>query len=289
MWGARSARKDRGRPARRIWEAGRMPTVHCVVPAGEGSEGRGFTLIELLVVIAIIAILASLLVPAAAKWIGAAQQARCLSNQRQVVAGLLMQAADENNMLVTCVGGAEIKVTELWPYKLMVGKGTTNNLQGYVPNPKVFRCPSLTTAYESSHPLPADPWATYGLSFLRANPVGSEYYTPGNSYYPWDVDVKYTNANGSISYTGRNLPLARVSKPSQYPLLACTYDDRTPHKQSFRWANVNNQGAMMLIHKGRVNVTFLDGHGESLGTNDISKTGYTHYFIGDTEETLVYK
>jgi prepilin-type processing-associated H-X9-DG protein len=46
---------------------------------------------------------------------------------------------------------------------------------------------------------------------------------------------------------------------------------------------------MMLIHKGRVNVTFLDGHGESLGTNDISKTGYTHYFIGDTEETLVYK
>jgi prepilin-type processing-associated H-X9-DG protein len=212
-----------------------------------------------------------------------------LSNQRQVVAGLLMQAADENNMLVTCVGGAEIKVSEFWNYKLIVGKGNATNFQGYVPNPKVFRCPSLTTAWEVSSPLPQGIWASYGLNFFRPNPVGSEYYTAGNSYYPWDINVKYTNADGSTSYTGRNLPLARVAKPSQYPLLACTYDDRAPQKQSFRWTDLNNQGAMMLIHKGRVNVTFLDGHGESLGTNDISKTGFTRYFIGDTEKTLVFQ
>jgi prepilin-type N-terminal cleavage/methylation domain-containing protein/prepilin-type processing-associated H-X9-DG protein len=256
-------------------------------PVGRSAAG-GFTLVELLVVIAIVAILAALLVPAATSWIGAAKQARCMANQRQVAAGLLMQAAEDNNTLVTCIGGGEIKIPEFWNYKLIVGKGTTNNFQGYVPDPRVFRCPSLTTVWEVSNRLPATPWSSYGLNFFRPTPVGSEYYTAGSPYYPWDVDVKYTNADGSTSYTGRNLPLARVSKASQFPLLACTYDDRPSPKQSFRWADLNTLGAMMLIHKGRVNVAFLDGHSESLGTNDIGKTGFFHYFTGDSEKTLVY-
>jgi prepilin-type N-terminal cleavage/methylation domain-containing protein/prepilin-type processing-associated H-X9-DG protein len=260
-----------------------------LAPTRVGRSGvAGFTLIELLVVIAIVAILAALLVPTATSWIGAAKQARCMANQRQVAAGLHMQAAEDNNTLVTCIGGVEIKFSEFWNYKLIVGKGPTTNFQGYVPDPKVFRCPSLTTAWEVSNRLPSSPWSSYGLNLYRINPVGSEYYTAGNPYYPWDVNVKYTNADGSTSYTGRSLPLARVSKPSQFPLLACTYDDRPSPKQSFRWADVNTLGAMMLIHNGRVNVTFLDGHSESLGTNDITKTGFTRYFTGDSEKTLIY-
>ena len=253
------------------------------------SAAGGFTLVELLVVIAIVATLAALLVSAATSWSGEAKQARCLANQRQVVAGLLMQAAEENNMLVTCIGGASIKVSEFWNYKLIVGKGSTSNFQGYVPDPKVFRCPSLTTAWEATTRLPDSPWSSYGINLFRTNPVGSEYYDASNPYYPCDMNVTYTNADGSTSHTNRSLPLARVSKASQFPLLACTYDDRPSPKQSFRWANVNNEGAMMLIHKGRVNVTFLDGHSEGLGTNDITRTGFTRYFIGDSESTLVYR
>src|SRR2546427_9466058 len=69
------------------------------MPASPPSPNQGFTLIELLVVIAIIAILAGLLVPVLSRAKESAHLAKCLSNLRQIGAGIRMYADDNFDTL----------------------------------------------------------------------------------------------------------------------------------------------------------------------------------------------
>ncbi len=82
---------------------------------------RGFTLLELLVVIAIIAILTSLMVPAAGRGLAAARRASCTSNLRQLQACHLMYLMDHDGQLfpyrVTRPDGV------LWYWGLETGGG----------------------------------------------------------------------------------------------------------------------------------------------------------------------
>ena len=71
-----------------------------MIASGDGACGarrKGFTLIELLVVIAIIAVLIGILLPSLAGARDAARNLRCQSNQRQLVAALILYANDNQD------------------------------------------------------------------------------------------------------------------------------------------------------------------------------------------------
>ena len=63
--------------------------------------GKGFTLIELLVVIAVIAILMAILVPVLSSAKKQATMARCLANHRNLLAGWIMYADDNDGLLIS--------------------------------------------------------------------------------------------------------------------------------------------------------------------------------------------
>ncbi len=102
-------------------------------------NGRGFTLIELLVVIAIISILAGMLMPVFAQAREKARQTMCLSNVKQISLAIMMYAGDWDETY----SSRTITYNPLHPNDpVWMCCDWMSNLQPYVKNYDVFRCPS---------------------------------------------------------------------------------------------------------------------------------------------------
>jgi prepilin-type N-terminal cleavage/methylation domain-containing protein/prepilin-type processing-associated H-X9-DG protein len=140
-------------------------------------SNTGFTLVELLVVIGIIAVLISILLPSLAKAREQANRAQCLSNQKQIVAAILMYAGDNRGMLpgpaCPCVfdpysvnaispattslfyqwgdTGALTTIANTWANMSLSSTNLLQNYLGGVDGRKVWQCPSsLNTVYTAT-------------------------------------------------------------------------------------------------------------------------------------------
>jgi prepilin-type N-terminal cleavage/methylation domain-containing protein/prepilin-type processing-associated H-X9-DG protein len=110
------------------------------------NKRRAFTLIELLVVIAIIAILAAMLLPALAKAKEKANQAKCMSNVKQLTTAMIMYAGENGEKLPACVTANTAANLHKWvtcilPY-VSPGVIYTNNTSQVAVANNVFKCPT---------------------------------------------------------------------------------------------------------------------------------------------------
>ena len=80
-------------------ESGKARTTGAVLKSAQRTRQAAFTLPEILIVVAIIAILAAILWPVGRRMIEQGNQAKCMSNLRQLY-GVLMFYADENNQML---------------------------------------------------------------------------------------------------------------------------------------------------------------------------------------------
>ncbi|MBO4491492.1 MAG: prepilin-type N-terminal cleavage/methylation domain-containing protein [Lentisphaeria bacterium] len=192
---------------------------------------KQFTLIELLVVIAIISILASMLLPALGQVKQTTQKTQCLSNLKQVMLAGLQYATDWEDYLY-CGGSC-------WVSALAE---KTNYLPAESP---LALCPSLGPEKY------VDKWQTYGGRLVSATPTHLRNY------------VTYEDNNNLF------LPLKKIKYPSLYMQYGDAQEAGTKNQKCAVDISVASRTIRFsMIHRGRCNLAFLDGHAEGMEGQD---------------------
>ena len=122
-------------------------------PIKHPGSSYGFTLIELLVVISIIALLVGILLPALSAARRTAQDAVCMSNERQVGVAILAYGADQKDYVVHYAYAKGLTENTWGNGKAEVHWTSLITIGGYGSTRDMFVCPIFNEAEEGIHSI----------------------------------------------------------------------------------------------------------------------------------------
>ena len=228
-----------------------------------------FTLVELLVVVAIIGILASMLLPSLSKARAAAQLKVCMSNQRQIGMAAQMYANTYNGLVIGDFNNEN--QTDLFfasKYLVFITDDEYTGALNYTDMSNRFRA---TGAYQC-------PSTKLDVALdYTVNSVDTEHYRTDNSYrgvlahnlsnFPKSLDqIGYlVEANNQRAYDqGNYYHLWDIFSPNKFTFNSTGGTNSETDSRSMHYLDMQ--------HLGKMNMTFFDGHSETL---HIRKGGYT--------------
>lgn len=237
-------------------------------------DGKNFTLIELLIVIAIIAILAALLLPALNRARDKGKMIRCASNQKQIGTALHMYAQDFGDIVTLYIarGSNPVTYAALLSNKLREFYGL-NPYYGlstnYLDSLDVFTCPSiLPFGPAPKKGFDGGPRSTYTKGVNHLAIYGTVANAKGHPLTQEDVSTDPFVYRGEPDKNSFIAPLHSIKSPSKFFALGCSYATA----QDCQWYSISftsTSAGIMMIHNGKANILWIDGHVDSNSAGDI--------------------
>ena len=258
---------------------------------------RGFTLIELLVVISIIALLIGILLPALGAARKTAQNIVCGSNQRQLGIAAYVYMTDSKDYFMPCQtywgGSPKESEKKYW--------GGIMNASGILTDPKFFTCPSFEPEREFllDDLDPTDPtdwrwlYTQYGYNYVNLGSIYRSVKTYKTHEGPWLV------GDDVVPLTHKNVEVKNPTKTVMFGDSYCPYWMAAGNEAGIAfirdsWNTPTSKSACHEVHgrhQSGANVTFADGHVESVKSNwepnqdgtpeSVEKSMYSEIALGD--------
>ncbi len=215
---------------------------------------KQFTMVELLAVIAVIAILAGLLFPAIGGARAKARAAACLSNQKQVVTGIIQSLNDNNQYFYSIDYETATPISNdksRWTYRLKDRR--------YLPDYAVMRCTEVL--------FPAkEPGA-----------FGEDAFTFGAAYIDDSNDAKGIDFRGTKYLMDDDESVS----PTALALGGCSWNSGAEGGgalMAFDGSGSNlPYGKLYLPHKKAVNMFFLDGRAAAVSEGEVKNNDKLYY------------